>query len=103
MHEKELYEARLLGDMDKALEEHQFMVVFQPKYDITTDTPRLCSAEVLIRWKHPEFGFVRPDSFMPLFEENGRIKEAGQICVARGGKNSLSAGRICTVRQCPFR
>ncbi|WP_024866285.1 two-component system response regulator [Butyrivibrio sp. FCS014] len=75
MHEKELYEARLLGDMDKALEEHQFMVVFQPKYDITTDTPRLCSAEVLIRWKHPEFGFVRPDSFMPLFEENGRIKE----------------------------
>ncbi len=75
MHEKELYEARLLGDMDRALEEHQFMVVFQPKYDITGDNPKLCSAEALIRWKHPEFGFVRPDSFMPLFEENGRIKE----------------------------
>ena len=75
MHEKELYEARLLGDMDRALKEHQFMVVFQPKYDITGDNPKLCSAEVLIRWKHPEFGFVRPDSFMPLFEENGRIKE----------------------------
>ncbi|MBE5825784.1 MAG: EAL domain-containing protein [Butyrivibrio sp.] len=75
MHEKELYEARLLGDMDKALKEHQFMVVFQPKYDITADTPKLFGAEVLIRWKHPEFGFVRPDSFMPLFEENGRIKE----------------------------
>ncbi len=75
MHEKELYEARLLGDIEKALLENQFNVVFQPKYDITGDKPKLCSAEVLIRWKHPEFGFVRPDFFIPLFEENGRIKE----------------------------
>ena len=75
MHEKELYEARLLGDIEKALSENQFNVVFQPKYDIRGDQPRLCSAEVLIRWKHPEFGFVRPDFFIPLFEENGRIKE----------------------------
>jgi EAL domain-containing protein (putative c-di-GMP-specific phosphodiesterase class I)/CheY-like chemotaxis protein len=75
MHERELYEARLLGDIEKALVEHQFGVVFQPKYDIRGDKPRLCSAEVLIRWKHPEFGFVRPDFFIPLFEENGRIKD----------------------------
>ena len=75
MHEKELYEHRLLGDIERALGENQFSVVFQPKYDIKGDVPRLCSAEVLARWKHPEFGFVRPDFFIPLFEENGRIKE----------------------------
>ncbi|MBQ3787033.1 MAG: EAL domain-containing protein [Lachnospiraceae bacterium] len=75
MLERELYEARLLGDIEKALSENQFNVVFQPKYDIRGDEPRLCSAEVLIRWKHPDFGFVRPDFFIPLFEENGRIKE----------------------------
>ena len=75
MHEKELYEAKLLDGIEKALLEKQFNVVFQPKYDITGDEPKLCSAEVLVRWKHPELGFVRPDSFIPLFEENGRIKE----------------------------
>ncbi|MBP3783976.1 MAG: EAL domain-containing protein [Butyrivibrio sp.] len=75
MHEKELYEAKLLNGIEKALLEKQFNVVFQPKYDITGDEPKLCSAEVLVRWKHPELGFVRPDVFIPLFEENGRIKE----------------------------
>ena len=75
MHEKELYEAKLLDGIEEALLEKQFNVVFQPKYDITGDEPKLCSAEVLVRWKHPELGFVRPDSFIPLFEENGRIKE----------------------------
>ncbi|MCR5403760.1 MAG: EAL domain-containing protein [Butyrivibrio sp.] len=75
MHEKEIYEAKLLVDIDRAVSESQFNVVFQPKYDIRGDEPRLCSAEVLVRWKHPEYGFVRPDFFIPLFEENGRIKD----------------------------
>jgi EAL domain-containing protein (putative c-di-GMP-specific phosphodiesterase class I)/CheY-like chemotaxis protein len=75
MHEKELYEAKLLDGIEEALLKKQFNVVFQPKYDITGDEPKLCSAEVLVRWKHPELGFVRPDFFIPLFEENGRIKE----------------------------
>ncbi len=75
MYEKEVFEAKLLGDIEKALSEKQFKVVFQPQYDISGEEPRLCSAEVLARWKHPEFGFVRPDFFIPLFEENGRVKE----------------------------
>ncbi len=75
MHEREIYEARLLGDIEKALLENQFRIVFQPKYDIHDDQPKLCSAEVLVRWKHPDYGLVRPDFFIPLFEENGRIKE----------------------------
>ena len=75
MHERELYEARLLNDIEKALSENQLSIVFQPKYDITGEEPKLCSAEVLIRWKHPEFGYVGPDFFIPFFEENGRIKD----------------------------
>ena len=75
MHEKEVYEAHLLEDIDSAIEERQFRLAFQPKYDITGNDPRLCSAEVLIRWKHPKYGNVRPDHFIPLFEENGLIKE----------------------------
>ncbi len=75
MHEKELYEARLLEDIGSAINENQFRIVFQPKYDIRGEEPRLCSAEVLVRWIHPKYGNIRPDSFIPLFEENGLIKE----------------------------
>ena len=75
MHEKELYEERLLADIDEALQNNQINVVFQPKYNVRGEKPVLCGAEALIRWKHPKFGFVRPDFFIPLFEENGQIKE----------------------------
>ncbi len=75
MHEKELYEERLLSDIEEALQHNQFSVVFQPKYDIRGAEPKLYSAEALIRWKHPQFGVVPPDFFVPLFEENGLINE----------------------------
>ena len=75
MHEQEMYEARLLENIDSALSSNQFRIVFQPKYDIRGEKPRLCSAEVLIRWQHPKYGNVRPDYFIPLFEENGLIND----------------------------
>ena len=75
MHEKELYEEQLLADIGDALTHNQINVIFQPKYDVSGDAPVLCSSEALIRWKHPKFGYVPPDLFIPLFEENGQIKE----------------------------
>ena len=58
-----------------AIEQKQFKVYYQPKYDITGDTPHLYSAEALIRWIHPEYGMISPGSFIPLFEENGLIQK----------------------------
>ncbi len=75
MHEKELYEEQLLADIGDALTHNQINVIFQPKYDVSGDAPVLCSSEALIRWKHPKFGYVPPDLFIPLFEENGQIKD----------------------------
>ncbi|MBO6220011.1 MAG: EAL domain-containing protein [Treponema sp.] len=75
MHQKEMFGARLLEDFDTAIHEKQFKVYFQPKYNITGDTPLLSSSEALIRWIHPELGFIRPDLFIPLFEENGLVQK----------------------------
>lgn len=75
MHQKEMFAARLLKDFDTAIREKQFKVYFQPKYNITGDTPLLSSSEALIRWIHPELGFIRPDLFIPLFEENGLVQK----------------------------
>ena len=73
LHSKELHSERLITDMDKALEEKQFKVYFQPKYNIKGDRPVLASAEALVRWIHPEFGMVSPGEFISLFENNGLI------------------------------
>ena len=73
MRERELFQQRLLNDLRRAVEEHQFIVYFQPKYNIQCDPPRLSSAEALIRWRHPELGMISPGTFVPLFERNGLI------------------------------
>lgn len=73
MAEKEVFDAHLLQDFEAAIEQKQFKVNYQPKFNIKGDKPVLCSAEALVSWMHPELGRVRPDLFIPLFEENGLV------------------------------
>lgn len=73
MRARELLNQRLLNDLLPAVEERQFKVFYQPKYNIQCDPPRLSSAEALIRWKHPDLGMISPGDFIPLFEGNGLI------------------------------
>lgn len=70
---KEMLKQRLLNDLQTALDERQFRVLYQPKYDVQADPPRLTSAEALIRWQHPDLGMISPGDFIPLFEGNGLI------------------------------
>ena len=73
LHEKELFEEKLIHGIDEAIRDKQLIVYFQPKFDITGEEPVLSSAEALIRWNHPQFGMVSPGIFIPLFERNGMI------------------------------
>ena len=75
LHEKNLFAEQLIEDFSKALEEHQFHVYYQPKFDIRPNTPVLAGAEALVRWIHPEHGMISPGIFIPLFEENGLIQQ----------------------------
>ena len=70
---KEMLKQRLLNDLQTAVDERQFRVLYQPKYDVQADPPRLTSAEALIRWQHPDLGMISPGDFIPLFEGNGLI------------------------------
>jgi len=71
--EKTLHMEELVNVFPQALAEGQFKLYFQPKYIIQGDEPKFSSAEVLIRWISPKFGFISPGDFIPLFEENGLI------------------------------
>ena len=70
----QLFKERLNHDFRKAIINKEFKVFFQPKVSIEKDEFVLSSAEALIRWIHPELGFISPGMFIPLFEENGNIR-----------------------------
>ena len=75
LHERELYAEQLIEDFHKAIEEKQFRVFYQPKFDVRPEIPVLASAEALVRWQHPKLGMISPGVFIPLFEDNGLIRE----------------------------
>ena len=69
--QKVLREQHIIDEMDAALAEQQFIVYFQPKYQLKKMAPY--GAEALVRWKKPSGEIVLPNEFIPIFERNGFI------------------------------
>ena len=65
--------AKLAGELQESIAKEQFKVYYQPVID--TKTGKIASAEALIRWIHPDKGFISPALFIPALEENGHISE----------------------------
>lgn len=71
LSERLIQEQNIIDEMDVALEEEQFIVYFQPKYDLESMSPY--GAEALVRWQRPNGTLVSPADFVPVFEKNGFI------------------------------
>ena len=66
-----MVEQEIEYEMEKALEERQFYIVVQPKYDPSTQ--KIVGGETLVRWQHPEKGIISPGVFVKVFEKDGFI------------------------------
>ncbi|WP_315338860.1 EAL domain-containing protein [Pseudomonas grimontii] len=67
---------QLLQDLRNALEQEQFRLYYQPKFDALSGIP--VGAEALVRWEHPQQGLLLPATFIELAEKTGLIIPIGE-------------------------
>lgn len=80
-------------DLNKAIEEDQLCLHYQPQIDLRNG--RMVGVEALVRWNHPERGLIAPAHFIPLAEETGLIVPLGEWLLRKAGsqqKEWLSRG-----------
>ena len=71
--ENNIKQLSLLSDLRQAIDLNQLQLVYQPIY--STNTSEIIGFEALLRWQHPDYGLLMPDSFIQLAEQTGLIKK----------------------------
>ena len=71
----------LLSDLATAIQQDQLCQFLQPKRDLHTG--RIIGAEALVRWQHPQRGWLPPGDFIPFAERSGRIRQVTDWMLAR--------------------
>ena len=76
MHARAVTLLHLESDLRRAIDHHQLSIHYQPIVSLQTGS--ITGAEALLRWQHPQRGFVSPGEFIPLAEETGLIRPVGE-------------------------
>ena len=75
MYQKALKVLELDKDLRRAIDRNEFELFYQPIVDLTNQ--KITGFEALLRWQHPEKGFISPDEIIPIAEETGLILPIG--------------------------
>lgn len=104
------YDPLLTKEIKDALLRNELELYFQPQIDLVGG--KVCGAEALIRWNHPEKGFISPDAFLPFAERTGLIQDIDRFVLQQAFRHmqglqaegaplhlaiNLSAQSICDV------
>lgn len=71
----------LMSELRNAIENELLEVYYQPKINLSTDV--VTGVEALLRWKHPQRGFIEPEEFIPLAEQTGLIKPLAKCVIEK--------------------
>ncbi len=96
MNERLLQRLTLEAELRQALEQNQFMLCYQPK--VALSEGRVVGVEALIRWQHPERGWISPGEFISVAEESGLIGPLGEWIFRTACEQSIAWQR----QGCPF-
>lgn len=77
MRQQVLKEQKIINAMEMAIQNKEFTLYLQPKYNIEKGT--IIGAEALVRWISQENGFISPGDFIPVFENNGFVYEVDKF------------------------
>jgi diguanylate cyclase (GGDEF)-like protein len=77
--EKIGHEKEIIDSMEWALEQGEFEMYLQPKYDLHEN--RYCGCEALARWNRPQKGLISPAEFIPIFEQTGFVKKLDMFMI----------------------
>jgi EAL domain-containing protein (putative c-di-GMP-specific phosphodiesterase class I) len=88
----------LENDLRRAIETRQFALHYQPKVDAVTGG--ILGVEALLRWHHPERGWIPPGTFIPLAEETGMMLPLGDWAIGEACRQirdwgSRGFGQLC--------
>ncbi len=75
-------------DLRKGLERSEFLLHYQPKYNLASG--ELSGMEALMRWQQPERGLVSPTDFIPLAEENGLIIPMSELVLREACRQTVA-------------
>lgn len=76
----------------RAIETDAFKLYYQPRVDLSTN--RVVAAEALLRWFHPERGYIAPDKFIPICEEIGVIDQIGMLVLKKACRQMSAWRRV---------
>lgn len=86
------WEISLLTSMDRAIDNGEVWVAYQPKFDMRTNN--ICGAEALVRWTHPERGPISPEKFIRIAEEFHRIERITRFVINDAVRRAVELGRL---------
>lgn len=77
MYDDFIRRLQLQNDLRKSIEKDNLIIYYQPIIDLKTG--KITSIESLVRWQHPELGFLNPNKFLPIAEQSGLMISLGKL------------------------